>query len=375
MIKDAGMGGTVAPSGQLAQTVGAIVPIPSPLTPIKNLAALTAKLIQGCVGEFPASQQLVEETIVANRVEEITLGIDVSKNTLEICIWPSRDTMTIDNESAAIKRLLRSLSGPIRIAIEPTSTYHLEVVDVAMALKLQVYLVNTRLVKSYAKAIGARSKTDPIDAWVLARYLNNEGELLRPHRPQSRQAQQLWALIKRRAMLVNSRKATVQSLRGMGLSYRGWMRELQLLIVRIEKRIKCLITQLGWNDLYHICQSIPGIGEINAAALVSVYHRGAFASSDAFVAFIGMDVRQRQSGKYTGQSKLSKCGEPEVRRLLFCAAQASRSYPLFDQYLQHHLDKGRSNTAAKNALARKLARIAFALMSKQENFKKREAIA
>jgi len=58
--------------------------------------------------------------------------------------------------------------------------------------------------------------------------------------------------------------------------------------------------------------------------------------------------------------------------LLYCAAQPARSYQLFDDYYQRQLEKGLSKIAAKVALARKLARIAFSLLANQTSFKKQE---
>ena len=97
------------------------------------------------------------------------------------------------------------------------------------------------------------------------------------------------------------------------------------------------------------------------------------AGSDAYVAFIGLDIQLRESGKFKGQRKLTKCGEAEIRRLLFCAAQVARSYPPFDNYLQQQLEKGLSKIATKVILARKLARIAFSLLANQQSFKKQVA--
>ena len=47
----------------------------------------------------------------------------------------------------------------------------------------------------------------------------------------------------------------------------------------------------------------PGIGPINAAALVAIFHRGVFSKSDAFIAFMGLDVRVRESGYFKGKRK------------------------------------------------------------------------
>lgn len=309
---------------------------------------------------------------MANITEKITLGIDVSKDQLDVCNWTSKELVEVDNNPKVIKSWLRSFCAPLRIAIESTSTYHLAVVDAALALGHQVYLINPRQLRHYRDAVNVRNKTDPQDAYLLARYLEHEASALRPFQPQSRQAQQLWALIKRRAVVVDARKKVQQSFKEIRFSHRAFLTECRQLIHRIDQRIRSLIKTLGWQAEYRFCRSIPGIGPLNAAALVCSYYRGAFSGSDAFVAYIGLDVRIRESGKYKGKRKLTKRGEAEVRRLLFCASQAARNYWVFGAYYQRQLDKGLSKIAAKNVLARKLARIAFTLIRKQEMFIRRE---
>ena len=305
-------------------------------------------------------------------VSQITLGIDVSKEELVICDWGTEEISTLENQASAIKSWLKSLYGPARIAIEPTSHYHLEVVEQAHAMGIEVYLINPRQLSHYRVAVNVRNKTDPQDAWLLARYLAHESASLRPFKPQSAKAQRLWALLKRRATVVRARTRLEQSFRESKLSIKALTREIHHLLKRIDKHIQALIRELGWSADYQRCLSIPGIGPLNAAALVAVFHRGAFAGSDAFVAFIGFDVRLRESGKYRGKRKLTKCGESEIRRLLYCAAQPARSYALFDNYYQQQLTKGLSKIAAKVILARKLARIAFTLLTNEQDFIKKE---
>jgi len=76
------------------------------------------------------------------------------------------------------------------------------------------------------------------------------------------------------------------------------------------------------------------------------HHRGAFSGSDAFIAFLGLDIRVRESGYYKGRAKLSKQGEPELRRLLYWASHPARHHPRFDEYNRKQLDKGLSKIAA-----------------------------
>ena len=239
---------------------------------------------------------------MAKLVSQITLGIDVSKDELVICDWDTAQLISLPNQRSDIKDWLKSLYGPVRIAIEPTSTYHLAMAEEAQALDFEVYLINPRQLAHYREAINERNKTDPADAWLLARYLAHEASQLRRYQPQSRKAQQLWTLLKRRAMVVESRKQPQQSLAELQLSSTALFTQFEQLIKRIDERMKMLIRKLGWWADYQLCLSVPGIGPVNAAALVSVFHRGAFAGADAVVAFIGFDVRLRESGKYKGNA-------------------------------------------------------------------------
>ncbi len=311
---------------------------------------------------------------MAKLTSKITLGIDVAKDALVIYDWSTAELITLVNDKVSVKRWLKSLHGPIQIAIEPTSHYHLEVVEEALALGHETYLIGPRQLAHYREAVNVRNKTDPQDAWLLARYLVHEVDELRPYRPQCRQAQQLWTLLKRRAVVVNARQKLQQSFAEVQLSIRALQTQMQRLLQRIDLQICKLIQALGWSRHYQLCQSIPGIGPLNAAALVAAYHRGAFANSDTFVAFMGLDVRIRESGKYRGKRKLTKRGEAELRRLLYCAAQPARSYHYFETYYQRQLNKGLSKIAAKVTLARKLARIAFTLMQNQTMFIKQPEI-
>jgi len=305
---------------------------------------------------------------VAKPVTKITLGIDVAKDQLVICQWGCEQLFTLVNQPAEIQAWLETLCGPVRLAIEPTSHYHLAVVEAALACGHQVYLVNPRQLVHYRYAVDVRNKTDAVDAWLLARYLEHEAAQLRPFRPQDRRAQRLWALLTRRATVVQSRQQLQQSFAEVRLSIQALLSQFQQLLQRLDQQIQHLLRELGWWPDYLRCQSIPGIGPANAAALVAAYHRGAFAGSDAFIAYLGLDIRLRESARFKGKSKLTKRGEPELRRLLYCGSNAACNHPRFAAYRQRQLDKGLSKIAARVALARKLARIAFTLMNQQETF-------
>ena len=143
---------------------------------------------------------------MANHVTKITLGIDVAKDQHLTYNWQTNQTSRLPNKAGDIRTWLKSFHGPVRIALESTSNYHLALVDEALALGYEVYLVNPRQLVHYREAVNVRNKTDPLDAWLLARYLEHEVDQLRPFQPRDPRAQRLWGLILRRATVVKSRQ-------------------------------------------------------------------------------------------------------------------------------------------------------------------------
>ena len=136
----------------------------------------------------------------------------------------------------------------------------------------------------------------------------------------------------------------------------------------IQKRLREAVHAAGLRDQVQRCQAIDGIGELTATALVMAFLRGDFQNSDAFVAFLGLDVRVRDSGKLKGKRRLTKQGDTEVRRLLHCSAMSGARHPTWKAFYQRYRDRGLKTTQALVILARKLARVAFALMKHQENY-------
>ncbi|WP_313038447.1 transposase [Stutzerimonas nitrititolerans] len=137
----------------------------------------------------------------------------------------------------------------------------------------------------------------------------------------------------------------------------------------IERRLKEAMAEVGWRPDAQRCKAIEGIGDLTSVALANTFHRGEFKSSDAFIAYLGMDVRVRDSGKQVGRRKLTKKGDPELRRLLYNAAMSARRTKAWAGQYETYLSQGLKTTQALVKLARKLARIAFALMKNQSTYR------
>lgn len=303
---------------------------------------------------------------MAKEVEEVTLGIDVSKQHLEVFDSDSEAVRVIDNGPDSINRFLDGFSGPVSLAVEATNVFHERLVTMALARGFTVYLVDSYKLNKYREAIGVRAKTDTNDARLIHRYLVSERAHLRAVNPQSQQECRLWRLLKRRAKLVKLKSQLDMSLRDLDLQVAELseaLTSINRLIDRLTALAQGLAKDLGWGESLARLRTIPGVGKLNALALKAMYHRGEFGNVDRFIAFLGLDVRVRDSGTFRGRRKLTKKGDPEIRRLLFNGARsAAYRQSEWAEQKQQLMARGFSEIQTSVILARKIARIGYALM-------------
>ena len=298
------------------------------------------------------------------------IGVDVSKADLEIVI-EGQKPFTLSNDRKTIKSLLRQLPARCEIALEATNNYHLELAEQAHRAGHVVFLINGFRLNRYREAIGGRAKTDRTGTLLLLRYLQNERKELTPWEPPCAAFNQIMSLLRRRAKLVQAKGILQQSLADIPLlnaSLKGLVRQLGRVEALIERHIRAVLKEAAWMDNAKRCMGIEGVGALTGAALATVFKRGNFRSSDAYIAFLGLDVRVKESGTFKGKRSLTKKGDSEVRRLLYMAAMTARRMPGWKDVYQRYLDRGLASTQALNILARKIARIAFALMKNQSEY-------
>lgn len=307
---------------------------------------------------------------MAMQTRLLRIGVDVSK--AQLSITTSDGAQTLANEPAAIRGWLKSLTGQAALAVEATNTFHLALVEQAYARGHVVYLVDGYRLSRYRDSIGGRAKTDRTDAELLLRYLQREGQDLRPWTPPPPGYRSVQRLLHRRATLVQLGVTVRQSLADVPeLKHhaRALLERLQRLEALIGRRIETLLREFDAAHDASRLRDIEGVGPLTAAALATAFRRGRFRSSDAFIAFLGLDVRVRDSGRYRGRRRLTKHGDPELRRLLYNAAMAAARSTRWQPFYQRYLCRGLKPTQVLVILARKLARIAFALMKTQSQYR------
>ena len=308
---------------------------------------------------------------MATNTRRVLLGIDVSKTKLDVNVHGAERVEQIDNEACSIDACLKRYLGAA-IAVEATNTYHCLLVERALKRGLVVYLLSGYQLKHYAKGVGYRMRNDAIDARLISRYLAHEIDRLKPYEPKSPQHERLWMLLKRRATVIQSRQQLQQSLSGINelrVQAEQFRQTYAQVVADLEARMETLVDELGWRQDVKRLLGMPGVGPLTAIALVMASRSGTFIHHDPFIAYLGLDVRAKDSGTFRGQRKLTKQGDGEYRRLLYCAAMAARRTPGYFQARYEALQaRGLTSTAALVIIARKLATVAFHLLRKQEDF-------
>ena len=299
-------------------------------------------------------------------------GVDVSKAMLVVDQYESEVLMQIGNAPEPIAAWLASVPVGSVIAMEATGVYHRLLAHLAHAAGMVVYVLNPQTLKHYARAIGQSGKTDGCDARMITRYVAHERAKLRVWQPPAVPADTLSRLLVRRRALVNARQTLCQSLSGLP-ALKGPRQTLLASFKRMIGSVDLLIrAELArvpeMAALYRRLMSIVGIGEVVAAQLVAVLTALHFTRADAFVAYTGLDPRPDDSGQHRGKRRLSKHGPALLRCLLYNAGMAASNSKLFKPLYTQLRARGLQSTEAIVILARKIARIAFALYKSGQTF-------
>jgi transposase len=197
---------------------------------------------------------------------------------------------------------------------------------------------------------GNDSKSDGVDAELLCRLGRVDVGLLRPIEPRSARAMEARALLRSRDVVVRTRTTLVNHIRGLvkaagarlprsGTSafakktqaavpeaLQGVVKPLYELLEQINQTIGVYDQAIeregrAWPPT-QIVRQVAGVGPVTALAFVACVERPErFASSRAVGSYLGMRPRRDQSGAWDPQLRITKAGDPFVRRLLILSSQ------------------------------------------------------
>lgn len=295
------------------------------------------------------------------------IGIDVSKDRLDVANYATGELFDATNDEAGIAGLVERLAeeNVALVVLEATAGFQNPVVAALALAGIPVAVVNPRQVRDFAKALGKLAKTDRLDASVLAHF----AQAVRPEpRPLPDEATQLLgAIVARRRQLVemlvmekNRRNITPKKLRA---ALDEHIRSLEKYLAEIDKELGQGLRQSPlWRERDNLLQSVPGIGPVLSATLLGEVPELGQLNRREIAALVGVAPFNRDSGKRKGQ----RCiwgGRASVRATLYMAVlSAIQHNPTLKAHYEHLLKVGKKKKVAIVACMRKLLVMANAIL-------------
>jgi transposase len=300
---------------------------------------------------------------MSERKSESFIGIDVSKQELEVASHESDYRFRCPNKPSSFAKLIVELIAlrPALIVLEATGGLEIPVVNALHAVGLPVLVVNPRQVREFAKALGQLAKTDRLDARVLAYF----GAAIKPPlRPiKSKEAQDLDALTGRRRQLIemltdekNRRSsAATDTVRDQIQEHIDWLEDC---IAELDQQLKALLQSSAcWQAKDQILQSVPGIGPVVSFSMIADLPELGTLNRQQISKLVGVAPLNRDSGKQRSPRHIHG-GRARLRSALYMAAFAAKRHnPVIKAFYQRLCAKGKPFKVAMVACMRKLLSI------------------
>jgi transposase len=312
-------------------------------------------------------------------MEATVVGIDVAKNRLDVHVRPGGESFVVERTGAGVSDLAERLKtlGPRVIAIEATGGFETVVAAGLASACLPVVIVNPAQVRAFAQALGKRAKTDPIDAAVIAHFV--EATKVQPRALPDEMTQLLADLVARRRQIVEMMAAEGQRER------RLTDKRLKNSIVRLRKALQKELVEIDgeiddhmrgspvWAEKQDLLDSAPGVGPVIARTLIAELPELGLLDRRKIAALVGLAPWTRQSGQWRGKSFIGG-GRKSVRSAMFLAAMAAaRSDPYFKQFRDKLVAAGKPKLVALVAVARKLLVILNAMLRDKRRWRPKHA--
>jgi transposase len=296
------------------------------------------------------------------------VGIDVSKDRLDVHILPQGEAFFVDRNGKGLALLVERLKpfSPSLVAVEATGGFETTTAAAVAAAGLPVAVINPGQIRHYAQALGKRAKSDPIDAFVIARFAADVKPEARALADEVTQA--LADLVARRRQIVEMIQAERQ--RQKRTAIKRLKKSIARVLAVLEKELNELDADIDdsvrgsaiWREKEDLLASVPGIGPIIARTLIAELPELGMLDRKQIASLAGLAPYTRQSGRWKGKSMIGG-GRKNVRQVLFIAAMVgSRCNPILKAFRDGLIAQGKPKMVALLAVARKLLTILNAII-------------
>jgi transposase len=311
------------------------------------------------------------------------LGLDIAKLKFNACLVRADGKLrhrVFPNSPTGFAQLcdwlVRQGVERVHACLEATGAYGDSLAAYLHEAGHTVSIVNPAAIKAYAQSHLSRTKTDRVDAALIAGFCA-ERKPPQWHTP-APEVRELQALVRRLESLTEMRTMEENRLCS-GISVAAVKASVEEVLAYLSEQVKkteALIRDHinrhpGLKQQSELLDSIPGIGETTAAVLLAeVPDTSQYRSARQVAAFAGLVPRERQSGSSVrGRVRLSKIGNARLRKALyFPAVTALRCSPFFQQWAEGLRHRGKSKMAVIGAAMRKLVHLAYGVLKTGKPF-------
>jgi transposase len=311
------------------------------------------------------------------------LGLDIAKLKFNACLIREggrRRHKVFANNPSGFSQLSGWLSQQgverVHACMEATGAYGDSLAAYLHEAGHTVSRVNPAAIKAYAQSHLSRTKNDRVDAALIAGFCaERRPPAWQPPAPELRELQ---ALVRRLDSLVEMRTMEENRL-SSGVTVEAVRESVEELVAHLSEQIRRTEALIhshidrhpGLKRQSELLDSIPGVGEATAAALLAeVPDIKEYRSARQAAAFAGLVPRERQSGSsIRGRVRLSKIGNSRLRKALyFPAVTALRCSPFFQEWAEGLRRRGKSKMAVIGAVMRKLVHLAYGVLKSGRPF-------
>lgn len=309
-------------------------------------------------------------------LESQTLGVDISKGWVDLCLHPAGVRARFDNTTKGIRCLLRWLK-PVSIEIavmEATGGLESPLFNALQLTGYAVARINPRWIRDFAKATGQSAKTDHQDARLIALYGNTMKPA--PSKPNDPKVEAFKALCVRRRQIQHMRNQELNRRqqsqdRVIAHMIRQSIAFLDKQLAAVERSIDIMIDRdTAWRRRREIIESIPGLAAVTARTIIADLSELGSLSDKQVAALVGVAPINRDSGKQQGYRAIGG-GRAAVRKVLYMAAMgaATRNNRRLKIIYTRMLAAGKKPKVAIVAIMRKLLVILNTMIKTDQTWK------
>ncbi len=293
-------------------------------------------------------------------MEKVYVGIDISKDSLDMAVHASDKRWHFPNDPVGIRKLCRMLVKiePALVVFEATGGYEMPLYLGLDQAGLPAALVNARQIRDFARSTGKLAKTDALDARVIAHF----GFAIQPTPHPVPRTQELKEIQSRRLQLLEMITAETNRLRGAQKSLRmrievhiAWLHQE---LVETDRELKEIIKKDPiWREKDSLLQTTPGVGPTLSATLIARLPELGNLNRRQIAALVGVAPLNRDSGVFHGRRTVWG-GRVHVRAVLYMATLvATRFNPVIRAFYLRLCSAGKQKKIALTACMRKLLTI------------------